>query len=370
MFRTSQKLLLFLSFLLFAVVISIMPGVRSSLVSAAGLTQQSDVLSRLGAGLLASHQIRFMTPSGVQYNDTVTITFGNQTSSFSFGSFNLADYVLSVGNTTSCDTGTFAVLPFGPGGIAGAGVWGITLAGDPEVLTLTAPTGGSGQVAANRCLQLKIGSNVSGGSDVITNAVTPGVERINFAGTFGDTGFVDVPLVSQDTVTVTAQVIMHLTLNISDTDVEFGLATPTESRYATGGIGSGGRSFEIVAHTLSAETNNINGYTLSVSGKTMHTPTHSITTIGAAPALIAPGVEQFGIRLEANGGTGQVVYPYNLTAPSRYAYTGDIAPAKIAESLTPSGTTVYNVHYGASVDKFTSHGGYVSDFTYIATANL
>jgi len=362
-FRRNYKLIIKLA-VIAGLVIGIVPK-----VSAASLTNISDQLSRLKVGTLASHIVRFNTPSGVQFSDTVTLQFG-QAGSFSFAPFSVLDYEISVGNNADCDTSTFTPLTIGAGGLPGVGQWGVALAGDPVVVTLTAPTAGTGQIPVNTCMQLKIGSVVSGGTDVITNPAIPGTHRIFIAGSFGDTGFYDEAINLNDQVFVSAKVLPFISFNVTPTKIEFGNSRLNEARYATGGLGSGGSEVEIPAHIMTASTNIIKGYNISVSGPSLTSTQGVIDPIGGVPQAIVNGQEQFGIRITSSGGLGVVSYPYDQTFPARYAYQGHLTNDEVAKALGSTSMTLYQVYYAASIAKNTPLGAYATNFKYIATANL
>lgn len=192
---------------------------------AGALNRMTDVLNRQTVSTPANHTITFVTPTGVDASgDTITISFAPQ---FQFSTFAIANFDLAVDNNSACDgpwTDREIALD------AGLDVWGVVRSG--SVITLTAPTNsaGSGGIAPNRCVQIEIGSNATfggTGSPYLTNPSTPNAYRIDFAGTFSDSGFLWVPIVSNDSVQVSATVPSPTPPTLPDTVVVFrGIAYP------------------------------------------------------------------------------------------------------------------------------------------------
>jgi len=337
--------------------------------SAASLGSSRDTLSTIKAGELAGHVLRIETPSGVQYSETVLFSF-SVASSFVFGALDVNDYDI-LASSLDCDSATI-FTDLNVAASAGANTWGVATSGNPVLLTLTAPSSGTGQVAAGGCMEVRIGSTASGGTDVVTNPITPGVYRVTTGGTFGDSGFTDVVIIGEDVVTVTANVDQHITFSITGTDVDYGLATTQATRYATPGAGSGGSSVETVGNTFRASTNALTGYTITVQGVP---PTafnlNTLDPIGTTSSIGIPGIEQFGIRLSAVGGSGTVLAPYNDVFPQKkYAYGGTLSASSVVGSPASSVDTVYSVYYMANIHESTPGGNYEANFDYIASVGF
>jgi hypothetical protein len=163
---------------------------------AAQVSQASDTVSRHTVSTLSNHQIVFTTPSGVDAPaDTVTISFP----SFSFGSLDFGDVDVSYGPTTGFETSlTLAATP-------AAGVWGVSVSG--TVLVISAPSdAAAGTVPAGSKIGIRIGTNATGGVNRLTNPAAATVAQIAIGGTFGDSGTIGVPIVGNDSVSVSATV--------------------------------------------------------------------------------------------------------------------------------------------------------------------
>jgi chitodextrinase len=170
---------------------------------AATVTGFSDTVTRHQVGITADHDIKFVTPSGVDAStDTITLTFQ---SNFDLSRIDPDDIDLGVDNDAVCD-GSFTEKS--ATNTPAAGVWGAAVSG--QTLTLTAPTDAAlGEIPANRCVRILIGANAvfaAGDQDQIVNPTSAFAHSITLGGTFGDTGTAFVYALDSDQVTITAEV--------------------------------------------------------------------------------------------------------------------------------------------------------------------
>lgn len=330
-----------------------------SVATAASLSSQSDVMSRLQISTLSSHTIKFITPSGVQTGETVTITFP---AGFSLGGFSATNF--DVATATSC-SGSFTDAPVAA--TNSATDWGIGISG--QVVTLTAPSTGT-PVALTNCLSVEMGAiatNGGSGTDFITNPGTANTYAITFAGTFGDTGSTSVAIINDDQVVVTATVDQALSFTISDDEIGLGTLTAGGTRYATGTSGQGTEPTN--AHTLAASTNATGGYNITIVGGTLTSGGNSIDAIVGGPTALAAGTEQFGIRTTVASGSGTVASPFNGSSGNYGFSTTPTVPVNFASATGVSSTT-YNVNYAANIGGATEAGAYSTALTYVATATF
>jgi hypothetical protein len=337
---------------------------------AAALANISDTLSSQTISTAANHTLVFRTPTGAgDSSDTITITLpaGFTTNTFDFADVDLAH---SAGGQSNCTAPTYTNEET-LAAAAGAAAWGATLAG--QVLTLSAPTDGIGAaaIAANACVQVQIGTHATAGATGNTQITNPGSAasyEIAFAGAFGDTGSTTVNIITDDTVDIAATVAQSLTFSISDTSIGFGTLNAAAARYATGDtLGSGS---ETEAHNLIVGTNAANGYTMTASGTTLTCSScgsATITSIGAANTASSAGTEQFGLRMNASGGTGAVAAPY---AAAGFAFDSAAFPDQVASASGATSNTTYSVRYLANIAANTEAGAYTATVTYVATANF
>lgn len=158
-----------------------------------------------------------------------------------------------------------------------------------------------------------------------------------------------------------------ITFNLSNNSIGFGGLTPTGLRYATSdGQGSG---TETESHSLSVSTNAPSGYIVLISGKSLNKGSTVIDPIGGNNIIPNPGSNAFGIRAEASGGNGYVVYPYNGTG---FAYDATESNfSTVAEALSGNGqVTSYSIRSVATIDSLLDPGNYSTDLNYIVTANF
>lgn len=337
---------------------------------AAALANVSNTLSSQTVSTPANHTIVFRTPTGAaDSTDTITFTLpsGFTTNTYDFADVDLAH---SAGAQSNCTAPTYLneeTLAAAPSATA----WGAVLSG--QILTLTAPTDGVGtsSIAANACVQIQIGTHATTGATgntQITNHATPASYEFGIAGLFGDSGSTTVNIITDSEVDIAAVVAQSLTFSISDVAIGFGTLNAAAARYATGD--ALGNAAETEAHTLIVGTNAANGYSMTASGTPLTCAScggATVSSIGAANTASAVGTEQFGIRLNAAGGTGTVSAPY---AAAGFAFDSAAFPDQIASATGATPNTTYSVRYLANIAADTEAGTYNSAITYVATANF
>jgi len=199
----------------------------------------------------------------------------------------------------------------------------------------------------------------------ITNGTAATAHNIIIGGTFGDTGTINVDVIPDDQVLITATVGPSITFTISDNTIGFGPLSSAAARYATGD--TNGDNSPVTAHNLTAQTNATSGYVIYVFGPTLTSGADTITAIGGSNTASSAGTEQFGVRYTASGGSGTVTAPY---AAAGYAYDAVSAQDQIASSTVASATTTYNAEYLANIATGTEAGLYSTTLTYTATATF
>lgn len=333
----------------------LLSGGGGSIAIAASLLNKSDTLSSQKISEASDHTIVFRAPSGVDVTgETITFTFE---SGFDLSALTFSDFTLtySAGGQSSCSAAPFANSTT-LAASAAAGVWGAAVSG--QVVTLTAPTD-SVAIGANACIGLEIGD-----TNQIVNPGTAANYSVAIAGTFGDSGSILIPILSDDQVQITAKVDETLTFTISDNAIGFGSLNSSAARFAT--ADALGSASEVGAHDLVVGTNASNGYTLTVLGDTLTYGLEEINAIGGTAVASTPGTEQFGMRYTATGGSGAVSAPYNTSDFAFVSATVD----EIASATGVSANTTYSARYVANIDATTPAGEYSTTLTYTATANF
>ena len=321
-------------------------------VNAAQVTSLSNVMSSQKQGTASNHTLTFTTPSGVAAAETITLTFP---SGFTIGSVDHTDIDVT-------DDGADLTL----GATASGATWGAAFSS--QVLTITS---GTGTIAASSVIVVEIGTNATSGAtgdqQITNHATAASTYQLDIGGTFGDTGAVILPVLTDDQVSVSATVDPSLTFSISDNTIGFGDLSSSAARYATGDTNGSGS--ETSAHTLSASTNGTSGYSITVLGDTLTSGSNTITAIGGTAAASSAGSEQFGIRITASGGSGAASSPYNHA--SNYAYDAtSSASDEVAASSSASDTTTFSVRYLGNIGGSTESGSYSATLTYSATGNF
>ncbi|MFA5799182.1 MAG: fibronectin type III domain-containing protein [Patescibacteria group bacterium] len=156
-------------------------------------TPASDTLTAFIAGQQSDHTVKFKAASGIDDPaDTVTLYLPD----FVFGSVGLGDIDLHFGPVTGLEnSATIAALP-------AVGVWGLGIAG--QLITFTAPSNAApGTIPTGDFIVIRIGTN-TGGVNQLTNPAAPQVAQITINGTFGGWNMIAVPILDNDSMSVTA----------------------------------------------------------------------------------------------------------------------------------------------------------------------
>ncbi len=354
--------------LLVLVLLVVSANLEIKTTEAASITTFSDTMSRLKASTLSNHDIRFVTPTGVDAStDTITLTFS---AGFTMGTFALLNFDLNVSASSSCTSfGTAKTLATS----AAAGVWGIGQSG--QVVTLTAPTNATtGEITAGRCVQVLIGSGAStggAGAIQITNGSIGSSDTVAIAGVFGDTGTAAVEIISNDQITVSATVDPTITFTLidassADNAIGFGSLSSASAKYAN--AASTGSGSDVTAVNMTVATNATTGYVLSYSGDTLKSGSDSIAVATiTADADGTPGTAQFATGYTASGGS-TVVTAY-ANGSNNWSYVANTTTT-IVSRTTPTNTETIAGHYLANIGGSTPAGSYSTTITYIATGTF
>lgn len=361
---SSKKSLYGLLFALSLISASLWSFVHNAEVAyAASLTSLSDAQSSVKISTLSDHTIQFVTPTGIAAGQGITITFP---SGYATGTFSVNNFDFGTSTSATCSGFNQESLAASPSG----STWGVSVATATVYIT-----SGTASIPANRCLQIKIGSNATFGAtgvSQITNPSSPGSYSLAIAGSFGDNGTITTNIINNDTVTVSATVAQSLTFTISTSTIYFGTLAVGGAKFASS-TNPSGDSAETIAHTLAVTTNAPSGYTLSVRGQTLTSQQNASNTIdamGASAASSTAGNEQFGIRATASGGTGFTVStPYSFSTSYAYSATATTS-ATLATGSGSTNTTTYSLRYVANVSGTTEAGTYTANMVYVATANF
>ncbi len=176
----------------------------------------SDTLSRLEVSQPSTHQIEFGTITGIANSgETIEIEFDPNTNAWDLTGLTVNDLSMEAGGSarTLCSSaGTTCA--------AGADTWGvdITIGGPSDIITLTAPTSGTGYVSPGEEIIL-----YAAGSNLITNPANVGEYeigiQINLNGAI-ETGEMEIPIVDDDTVNITGYIDTTISFDIDTVAIE------------------------------------------------------------------------------------------------------------------------------------------------------
>ena len=348
--------------------LAVLIGPPLQLANAAAVTSHKDTLSRLKASTASNHEWQFVSPTGVNATtDTIIYEFDVAGTAFNLTGVVLGDIDLledTDGTPGNC-SGTLTQEVLVSTDTAATNEWLVTISTVNDTITVgpAAANDTGALTAANACIILRVGTNASGGTNQITNAVAA-TYQMGITGAFGDTGETAVQIITDDQVAATATVDETISFSISAVSIAFGTLTTANARWANTTAGS---ATEVTAHTLIASTNATNGYVITVDGSTLTSSGNTVTAIGATAAASSPASEQYGIKATAAGGTGTVTAPY---ATANYALDTAAFPDQLASAAGTTADTTYTLTYVANIAAMTEAGSYTSTLTYTATATF
>lgn len=152
-----------------------------------------------------------------------------------------------------------------------------------------------------------------------------------------------------------------------ENSIGFGQLSPAQTKWIDedgNGVTSDDRG-----NMLEVATNAEYGYVLTVRGDTLKSGANAITAIGASPTAPSVGSRQFGLAVEASGGSGTSSYPYIYGDGYAYAATATTT-SEIGRATTGDGvTTNFYIHYIANISSDLPPGTYSTVLTYVVTAN-
>lgn len=398
--RTTKKVvsLSVLVAMVMGMVVSLMPAPAM----AASVTNASDLMTRLQVSVASSHDISFDMDASTSFATTETITFDFDEDGSMFtvdgASSAVADFdfndgtertVYAVGATADCT------------GSTGADDVAIGVNDTSGLVTVLA-CGSFTASSAGATVNLEYGS-AAGGSERVTNPSAAASYELNVAGTFGDTGIIEIPIVDDDTVNVTGFIDTSITFDIdtSETDEDCDAAggtTPCDAHAgASDNVGyvvdlgeltstavnvSGGTSVyhadglmgQINFIWFDLATNADGGAVVTVdslNGSLYMDATNSLATVSGNGA-IASGSGLYGLREEANStttGAFTIASDYDGTG-TNYGEASQSSATIFDTSSAPltGGRVQFSV--AAAADGLEATGTYTDELTFIATGTF
>ncbi len=349
------------------VIISVVLGasiVHVELAVAASLSSLSDTLTSVKVNTVADHTIQFVTPSGLTAGQSISVTFPV---GWNLGTIGASSTDFGTSTSATCSGFVDALLNNG----AASGIsWGVSTTS--QSLTITS---GTAVIPANRCIQIKIGTNAvfqASGTSQITNPSSATSSILSIGGSFADNGQITVNIITDDTVAMTGVVAQTFSYTISTSTIYFGALGTGGAKFASS-TNPLGDSAETIAHTLVVSTNAPSGYSITIKGQTLtsqQNASNTINAIGATAASSTASSEQFGLRATVSGGTGGAVSaPY--TSATSYGYAATATTTSILATGTgATNPTTYSLRYVANISALTEAGTYAANLIYVATANF
>lgn len=351
------------SFLSIISVVAVTSFVQVDFAYAAALNTLSDVQSSIKVSALSDHTIQFVTPSGLTAGQSIDLVFPG---AYTMGTFNVNNVDFATSTSASCAGFSDATLAASPSGQT----WGVAQSG--QTITITS---GTAVIPANRCIQVRIGSNATFGATGVSQIANPASANyysLLLGGTYGDTGTITTNIINDDAVVLSGTVSQSLTFSISTSTLYFGILSSSGAKFASSTDGSGA-STEVIAHTFTVATNAPSGYAITVRGQTMtsmQNAANTINVIGTANASSTPGTEQFGIRATVSGGSG---FAITSTYGAASSYGFDATATSSSLFATGSGATApstYSLRYVTNIAPLTEAGIYAANLVYVAAANF
>ena len=165
---------------------------------------------------------------------------------------------------------------------------------------------------------------------------------------------------------VSVTVLQSISFVISDEQIGFGALSSGGVRYATGDTLGSGTSAS--AHTLSFNTNAVEGYSVSYRGDVLKSGGNDINAATiTADADGTPGTEQFALALTTSGdATIPTGYRFGVL---NWSFVPNTTTTLVSES---NASTVENIdlYYLANTAPNTPAGTYSTTMTYIITPNF
>lgn len=340
----------------------------ASTAQAAGVTNFSDTLTRIKASTAANHEIFFVTPTGLSSGQNLTLTFTTFTG---VSSLTEDDIDIATGSTGVCSSATYTEQTTVPSG-ATASQWNVTAAG--SVITFTSG-GASATIAAAKCVRIRIGTNATNsgtGSLQISSGSAASAHTVAVGGSFGDAGTVDIDIIADDQVVITATVNPTITFTIDDNAIGFGALSSSTGRWATGDATGGnatGGSTPTAANVFTVATNAASGYAITYNGATLTAGANTITAASiSSDSDGTPGSEQFALSASTSG-DATIASGYARGTNSTWNFVPSTTTTLVSETV-PTATETISISYLANISGLTEAGSYSTTLNYIATANF
>jgi len=312
------------------------------------LENEKDVMTRLKASTLSSHNITFNLSTGNAFNagETITVDFGEDDGKFVVdgAASVIADFDFNDGTERTIYNVTTSTADCT--GSTGANDISVGINDTTGVVTFLACPSFTPS-AAGATINIKYGTaaTVDGtGTNRVTNPAAGNNIVIYLGGTVGDTGSLAVSILSDDQVSVTATVDPNFTFTISTTTCNLGTLS-------TAAVNS-------CSYTATTTSNSEDGYATTIveDGNLRDGPNDIDDTVGDVNA----GNEEYGFRTSGTDGQYNTVDEPITSTPKIIAL----------DTTGPINAQAITVTHKASINALTIAGSYSHIVTLVSTGTF
>lgn len=334
---------------------------------AATLTSLSTTMTNQTISEATDHTILFTTPTGVAAGETITLTFASSsgTGASIAAALDFEDLDLSydeAGGDGVCDTGDTELTL---AGAASTTTWGAVRTSG-TVITFTSDSG-TIPAGAEICVEIGTGAEAGAtGAEQVTNPDTASANHtIAIAGTQTDSGSLAYPVITNDTVTVTATVDPTITFAIRNSDDNGDTNACSLGTLSTGSVSN-------CAYRLAVDTNASGGYTIYFAADaTLNNASSDTIDDIAEDGTVSSGTEGYGVAVTgatAGGASGATYTEEGIfnddDSPIPTTTTALFSINKPADYTVSSLTTSTLVTHKAAISAVTPAGAYNQAVTY------
>jgi hypothetical protein len=284
----------------------------------------SDTLTRLKVGVLSDHTITFNTIDGLtESGNTIEVDMEN---------WDVSD--LTISDLSLLDDNTELNLA----STSGVNTWGVSFG--TGLITLTAPTSGSGFIDADSIIVLKIGFVAGGSNQVINPAIVDSYPIIitNTTPNGAEGGEISIPIVDSDQVNITGYVNAFISFDIDTGTLDEVDCSATECKIH-GGLGAG------TSDSYTVDLGELKSTYVNKSGEARM---HSDGILG--------DINSIYLDLSTNAQGGAIV---NVTSATNNGLVG------------PSGSNILPVTNGSAIDSNSGKYGFnVAQTSYVAGVGI
>ncbi len=314
-------------------------------VKAGDYENEKDVLTRLKASTLSSHDITFNLSAGTQFASTTTITidFGEDSSLFAVDGQNSTSTDFDFNDGT--ERTIYSVSTSTPGGncsdSVGANDVAVGINDTTGIVTFLACNAFTSSAAA-ATVNIQYGTAASGGTNRVTNPAAGNNKIIYLAGTVGDAGSMAISIISDDQVVVTATVEPSFTFTISSSTCALGTLSTTATSSCS--------------YTATSTSNSVDGYVTTIlANDNLKYGTYDIDNV--ADGAVTATFEEYGIGLT---GTDRAF-------ADNQAISSSTAQTIASDATGPIASQGIIITHIAAISATTVAGSYTQTVTLIST---